>query len=756
MRLKPGKLAFKLLIVFAVFLITIFFTISPVAKYLIEKNSEALTGRRIAMNSLFINLLNWNITVKGMRVYELKSKKVFFSAAKLHTEISLMQMIRGVYKLKTVQVVSPVIVLEQDGEHFNFDDLLKRFMSEDTTQKKPKTEPEPVKYIIEAISVTGGNITYRHKLLHHEIIIQNFGFDCPMLAWDEPNIKSKVAFSFKSGGRIQSTLDLNSKSMAYMLSATIDKLNLHLFYPYMKDYLKTSYIGGLLCSDLVIRGDFDTPQAVALKGDISLADFRFDDIKKQTVASWKSFNIQIDSIDVASDKYNFGKIILVEPYLLVEMYAGGNNFSSMMMNPASGSADSTTVDTIDYSNPFTMMAGYIKEISRDYIISNYIAESAEIQNGHIVYNDYTLEDRFTYDLEELNLKSGSINSRSDSISFSLSCLANRSGRLNANLAFDPKDFKNMAINYSIDKMRISDFNPYSKFYVAHAFVEGLLHYTSTNTIHNGILASTNVMHIEKIEVSRRIGKGLYALPVRLAIVLLRDRHGNIDFDIPVEGNLKDPTYKLGKVIWKILGNLVVKAATAPFTLLSKAFGASEEELKLIRFDYLQKTFDKQQLKGLDLISQSLNEKPGLKVAFVQVASRENEKEALALFQTKKDYYLETIIHEKKDSLSAEEIKTVSVISNNDSLYNFWLNNKLLPQDTKLLPAQLKSRMLKGEDWLNQQVDILFETRNKFIINYLVNEKKINPLSIKISNTTDEKSAQFESTPRYTIEFVVDE
>jgi hypothetical protein len=756
MRFKPGKLTFKLLIIFAVFLIAIFFTISPVAKYLIEKNSEAMTGRRITMNSLFINLLNWNVTVKGMQVYESKSKKVFFSAAKLHTEISLIQLIRGVYKLKTVQVVSPVIVIEQNGEHFNFDDLLKRFMSEDTTKKKPVTEPQPVKYIIESISVTGGNITYRDKLLHHEIIMQNFGVDCPLLAWDEPNIKSKVAFSFKSGGKIQSTLDLNSKSMAYMLSANVDKLDLQLVYPYMKEYLKTSYAGGLLSCNLLIKGDFDTPQAVALKGDISLEDFRIDEVKKQTVASWKSFSMQIDSINVASDKYNFGKISLVEPYMLVEMYAGGNNFSSMMMTPESGSTDSTNVDSIDYSNPFTMMAGYIKEISRDYIISNYIAESAEIQNGHIVYNDYTLEDRFTYELEELNLKSGSINSRSDSISLALSCLANRSGRLNAHLAFDPKDYKNMAINYSIDKMRISDFNPYSKFYVAHAFVEGLLHYASTNTIHDGILASTNVMHIEKIEVSRRIGKGLYALPVRLAIVLLRDRHGNIDLDIPVAGDLKDPTYKLGKVIWKILGNLVVKAATAPFTLLSKAFGASEDELKLIRFNYLQKTFDKQQLKGLDLISQSLNEKQGLKVSFVQVASHENEKEALALFLTKKDYYLENIIHAKKDSLSAEDIKTVSAISNNDSLYNFWLNNKLLPQDTKLLPSQLKSRILKGEDWLNQQVDIFFETRNKFIINYLVNEKKIDPLSIRISNTTDEKSAQFESTPRYMIEFVVDE
>jgi hypothetical protein len=54
------------------------------------------------------------------------------------------------------------------------------------------------------------------------------------------------------------------------------------------------------------------------------------------------------------------------------------------------------------------------------------------------------------------------------------------------------------------------------------------------------------------------------------------------------------------------------------------------------------------------------------------------------------------------------------------------------------------------------VDSLFNSRNHFILNYLVDEKQIDSQSIKISNTLDEKSAQFESTPRYTTDFIVDE
>ncbi|MFN8135506.1 MAG: DUF748 domain-containing protein [Bacteroidales bacterium] len=213
------------------------------------------------------------------------------------------------------------------------------------------------------------------------------------------------------------------------------------------------------------------------------------------------------------------------------------------------STDTTTsADQVDYSNPFTIMADYIKEISKDYIISNYTAKDVQIHNGHIVYKDYTLEDKFVYDLEHLEMSSGPISSKRQYFPY-MSCLANRSGKIKAHLSFDPRDYMNMSVNYSIDDMRISDFNPYSKFYVAHAFVEGLLYYYSTNTISNGQLKSTNVMSIKKIEVSRKLNdKPLYALPLRLAIAILRDRKGNIDLDIPVEGNLKDPTYKIGKVI----------------------------------------------------------------------------------------------------------------------------------------------------------------------------------------------------------------
>ena len=108
------------------------------------------------------------------------------------------------------------------------------------------------------------------------------------------------------------------------------------------------------------------------------------------------------------------------------------------------------------------------------------------------------------------------------------------------------------------------------------------------------------------------------------------------------------------------------------------------------------------------------------------------------------------------SLVAKDYKAIEAISNLDSLFNLWLNQQFLPEDVSGLPSQIKCQKLFGDQVLGQEIDKLFAIRNKMVLDYFVKEKQIDPTRIKITNTLDEKSAEFESTPRYTVEFVVDE
>ncbi|MFN8135508.1 MAG: hypothetical protein U0Z17_09885 [Bacteroidales bacterium] len=159
MRINLRKTSVVIIISIAVLLIAIFFGVSPLAKYVIEKNSEQWTGRKITMEHLFINLWRWDVTVKGLKVYEQKSSKQFFSADEIYTDISILKAIGGEYQVNTFRVEGLKLMIEQNGNKFNFDDLVTRFTAADTTQKEPEKPSEPVKYRIERIEITNGTIT---------------------------------------------------------------------------------------------------------------------------------------------------------------------------------------------------------------------------------------------------------------------------------------------------------------------------------------------------------------------------------------------------------------------------------------------------------------------------------------------------------------------------------------------------------------------------------------------------------------------
>ena len=60
--------------------------------------------------------------------------------------------------------------------------------------------------------------------------------------------------------------------------------------------------------------------------------------------------------------------------------------------------------------------------------------------------------------------------------------------------------------------------------------------------------------------------------MRLAVALLADRNGVIDIDLPISGSLNDPQFSSAPLIFKAIVNLIAKAATAPFALLTGGVG----------------------------------------------------------------------------------------------------------------------------------------------------------------------------------------
>lgn len=132
------------------------------------------------------------------------------------------------------------------------------------------------------------------------------------------------------------------------------------------------------------------------------------------------------------------------------------------------------------------------------------------------------------------------------------------------------------------------------------------------------------------------------VPIHLALALLRDAQGRITIELPVQGSLDDPSFKIGGVIAHVIGNLITKAATSPFTLIGAMFGGgrSGEDLSFVQFAPGANEADPAGMKKLDVVARALSERPGLRLSLVGTA------DAAADLAVLRDAELERRIHQE--------------------------------------------------------------------------------------------------------------
>ncbi len=176
---------------------------------------------------------------------------------------------------------------------------------------------------------------------------------------------------------------------------------------------------------------------------------------------------------------------------------------------------------------------------------------------------------------------------------------------------------------------LPSFTPYSGKYAGYAIGRGTLTLEVAYKLENRKLHASNRFLVDQFDFGDKVeSKDATKLPVRLAVSLLKDKDGVIDLDLPVEGSLDDPKFGIGKVIWKILGNLIAKAATAPFALLGKLLGGKGEEYSSVDFADGLATLDEAARRKLDALAKALKDRPALKLHATGRSSGDKDLEGL--------------------------------------------------------------------------------------------------------------------------------
>jgi hypothetical protein len=700
-------------------------------------------------------VLNGSFTLKGFTLYEVNDTSVFISFESLYVNSSALKCLYGNYEFTEIELVKPFISIVQQGDSFNYTDLETRFLTTDSSTTE--TTDEPVRYWLSNISVVDGVIAYQNQDVSSDIRMEKINIRCPVFAWSDPQQRYDFDFQLSHGGKAAGTFNINMESLAYNSNYTLDSLNLNILLPYVKDYMQVGSFKGLLSSHQQIAGNFNQPEAIATKGELRLNAFALTDPQQGDLVTAGELKAVIDTLNVQQDIYDLKYISLTKPYLKFELFEEGNNFTRLLnaYDSEEGMSSDSLSTAVAYGNIFALMAAYIQELSETYAISNYKADSIVLRQGEFVFNDYTLHNKFNYVLEDLLVKAESVSSASENIVFKASSMLNTSGRMEGEIAVNPNGFRDMEIRYTINELKVSDFNPYSNYYIAHPFNNGVCYYTSSSSVKNRYLISNHKLEIKNIEVGKKVpNKTAYQLPIRLAVALLRDKNGNVNLELPIEGNLDDPKYKIGKVIWQVLKNLISKAAAAPGKLLAKKSGIDEKLLEGITWSTLQTELDEDQKRSLDAIVGSLQATPEMKLDLVKVYNFQKELDELALRESKKRFlfFHRKISSEDDDSEAGEQ--AVDLLHPQDSLFNAYVEEHSQTQNS-MLSIFDKSKRLIGNDRLQNKLNQIFDKRRLAVEAYFV-AKQADMNRIHIVQPKELKEVAYEIPSRMVSNFFVDE
>ena len=195
------------------------------------------------------------------------------------------------------------------------------------------------------------------------------------------------------------------------------------------------------------------------------------------------------------------------------------------------------------------------------------------------------------------------------------------------------------IEGSAKGIELTRLSPYAARYAGYAIEKGTLSVSVHYRVDGGQLQADNQVFLDQLTFGERTDSpDATSLPVRLAVSLLKNRRGEIDVNLPISGSLDEPQFSVGGIIWRVVVNLITKAVTAPFALLS---GGGSEELGFVAFAPGSSTLDEASQKRLTTLAEKLNDRPALKLEATGHADPQADADGL------RDAHVERLMREAK-------------------------------------------------------------------------------------------------------------
>ena len=633
--------------------------------------------------------------------------------------------------------------------------IVKKVKSVRESKKLKKEEPYRIR--MKKVALKGAKVSFEDKMLFPSVKskIDNIYFsanniDSKKYSWMSYDLSARI----NDAGKLKTKGSLRHTPLKQKGSLELSKIALKDLNPYIDEHafiyvqdgylsLKTfiKYGASKSSPDLSVDGSFTLEEVFVndSRNDATLASFGKLNLKNFTLETQPN-RLFVDEVDI--DSFYVKALIDVNKTMnLATLVKGSDDSNRSLENNTTREVLETTHATNNVESNTTIVMDNITVTPEAKEAFPYKIMKVNVKDGSAIFADASLPINFKTNIHDLNGEVLIISSSSNETTYvDLVGEIDKYGstKLKGSLiSANPKAFTDLAFNFK--NLDLSAMSGYSATFAGHQIDDGKLFLNLHYDIKESELMGENSILIKKIKLGDELTvDGGSSLPLGFVIALLEDNDGVIDIDMPIRGNVDEPDFKYGTLVWKTLGNLILKAVASPFKFLGAMLGIGGEELEYAEFEPGSIVILPVEREKLDNISKLLIKRPKMKLSIS--GSYNTELDTNALQNTK---LINLVVkrsgakneEEKINAMNIDLLEEIyeDIQGSDEKIEN--IEDRLEQQyedDGKFERAYL--RALVKECSLIQVVTLeeiraLGEKRSKAIKTYLVDVKGINNLRV---------------------------
>ncbi|MBR1549287.1 MAG: DUF748 domain-containing protein [Bacteroidales bacterium] len=543
---------------------------APVAKSYINKHGEELVGRKVNVEELKLNVYTGHVAIHGLSLYEDNGSDVFASFDTLDVKASLLKLLSHTVHLKHITLAGLKVNLIQNGETFNFQSIIDHFAS-DTTEVDTDTTPSDWVLKFYNIRLSHAQVNYLDAQSGKQWHLPHIGLRVPgFVLGGEEQSEGGLRIGFAEGGRLSIDGNYDSHRGSYQLIAQLENFALQNLQPLTEDILTVDRLGGTLNAGVKAEGTISEILKSYIGGSLTLNGVSLEKKGAEPMAQLRKLEVLINNINLDANSYDIQEVTLEGLQAHYEQWTDHSTLDELLASKESESSESSenseNSENSKNSDNSTPMKLHVGQLS--------------IKDCNVTYSDYTLPDPFHFPVTNLSAEASDLTLAGGN-NAKLRATLPGGGHLMVNWKGDLDDWKrHQDLFLSIKGLDMTQLSPWAVAYTAQPIEDGIFGLSTRLNINNSQLDNQNKIDIFKARVGsrRKDVDPEMKVPLKTALYILRDKDDKILIDLPIKGNVDSPEFNYMKLVWKTLGNLLVKVATSPVRALGNALGMGSDNL----------------------------------------------------------------------------------------------------------------------------------------------------------------------------------